>query len=581
MGMPRSIIKRKNLSNPATWQRHDRCFPGALLAVLFVLQFILISAGPAQAESLFDALSSAYEFNPALRAERARQKADQEQIRQAHAGWQPTISASGDLGEERTDRRFPRSVSNVDPSRIGISLSQPIFRGFRTYNEIRRARALVDAGFEQLLSVEQSLLLEVVTAYADVLSNRKLVRFRRANLDFLGDETRITKERYQSGDLTRTDVDQSESRLFLGRADLASAQAELAASEATYGSLVGHLPGRLTSPFSVVHLLPKNLNQAIDQAKENSPLLNSARSRTSAAAREVDVIRGELLPTVSFDASLEAEYKASEGIDKETTETLQFRFNVPIYSAGTTYSRIRQARAILLQRQQEEINFGSEIQAAVISSWKRRTASLRRVELARRGETSAQATLKGIRAQHEAGERTITDILDAQRDLVTAQVERTLTERDVIVDTFTLLAAIGDLSAQKLGLEERGYGETHDVDRHAMKLTGGHGKRPNGFSDKGKAKRQSSAAASQTGKIEIAEPPLPMRKSRTVAVLNQGKSVAAKGEQAKHETQGTAQKKVRPTLKASAKTANDWSAGMETAKSESRQRDFNTSVVRH
>ena len=461
--MPRSNKKIKNLSNPALNQRHDFCHLGPLFTALLAIQIVLISTVSGKAESLFDALSSAYEFNPALQAERARQNADREQIRQAHAGWQPTISASGDLGEERNVTRYPRSATNVDPLRIGISLSQPIFRGFRTYNEIRRARALVDAGLEQLLNVEQSLLLEVVTAYANVLSNRKLVQLRSANLDFLLDEIRIAKDRYNSGDLTQTDVDQSESRLFLGRADLASAQAELAASEATYGSLVGHLPGKLTSPFSVNHLLPKNMNQAIDQAKEISPLLNSARSRTNAAAREVDVIRGELLPTVSFDASLESDYKATQGVSKETTETLQFRFNVPIYSAGTTYSRIRQARAIVLQRQQEEINFASQIQAAVISAWKRRNASLRRVDLARRGENLAKSTLTGIRAQHEAGERTITDILDAQRDLVSAQVERALTQRDVVVDTFTLLAAVGDLSAQKLGLEERGFDQSREV----------------------------------------------------------------------------------------------------------------------
>ncbi len=443
------------------WQFASKIsFPLLIVTLCFLM--ISVMPRPGHTETLKQALNLAYRHNPTILAERARQRATDEGVSQAISGWRPTVSVTGHVGRNKERVTPPTTHSDLDQTSVGISLSQPIFRGFRTINETRRAEAQVQAGQGQLRDTEQNTLLSAVKAYMDVLRDRQILRLRRSNINFLARELDISKSRFREGERTRTDVDQARTRLHQGRAELAEAKANLHASEATYASIIGHLPRKLSSPKSISALLPKHLQSAIVIATAENPLILAANHRKDAAMRDADVIRGELLPTVSLDASYQRDHHPNRFSDREDNGTISLRFSMPLYKSGETYSRIRQANATVEQRTQELANTRSQVKASVISAWQRRQAAKSRIRAAKRAVRSAKAAVKGIRIEANAGERSVSDILDAQGDVVNAEVELTNARRDFVVTGFSLLATLGQLTVDHLKLDV----EAHEPNRN-------------------------------------------------------------------------------------------------------------------
>lgn len=430
----------------------------AVSVMLCVIAFFTVIEGaPARAESMMDALKAAYENNPALLAERARQRASDEAVPQALAGFRPKVSMSGSIGVEKTRRSYPITHTELDQSTFGLSLSQPIFSGFRAINSTRRARAEVFAGQETLFDVEQSTLLSVVAAYMDVRRARRTLSLRQDNVSFLNQEVRVTAARAREGELTITDTEQAKSRLYQGQALLEEARADLATSEANYEALVGQRPGGLRPAPPVRHLVPRSLSEAVTAGENENPLVTAAMFRKKAAEHDVQVQRGELLPTVSLDASYLRSIDPETTIGREDQGLLELRFNMPLYNAGTTFSKIREARAVASQRGHEVDDVRRGVKASVVSAWQRRLAAHKRMRVTHIAVTSAEAALKGIKLEAAVGERSVFDVLDAQRDVVDAQVRQVDAERDFIVSTFTLIAAMGRLSAEGLELDTPYY----------------------------------------------------------------------------------------------------------------------------
>ncbi|MCG8648460.1 MAG: TolC family protein, partial [Pirellulales bacterium] len=215
-----------------------------------------VSVVPAGGETLYEALTATYEGNPGLEAERERQRADEENVRQAIADWLPTVSLDAEHGDEQNHTMPQNTRSHLEPEGYGLTLTQPIFKGFRTLNGKRKADAETQAGRFQLDNTEQTTLLNAVTAYVDVLRDRKIARLRRDNVRYLQTELKASQVRHRAGDLSKTDVAQARTRVYEGKADLALANAERAASEARYVAVIGHAAGSLTRPPIPDHLLP-------------------------------------------------------------------------------------------------------------------------------------------------------------------------------------------------------------------------------------------------------------------------------------------------------------------------------------
>jgi outer membrane protein len=402
---------------------------------------------------LKEALSAAYRLNPQLDAERARLRATDEEVARANAGYRPIISGSADINYQRSDTD-PPSANNGEghPRGYSFDLTQPIFRGFRTLNQVRVAEATVRAGRESLRLVEQNVLLAAATAYVDVVRDQAIVRLNENNVNVLSSELRATQDRFNVGEVTRTDVAQATARRAGAVSQLELARANLKTSRATFERVVGSPPGRLTEPPAPNGLLPKSLDDAVQVHNRENPSVVSALYLEEASRYSVDVIRGELLPTVQLEASYSQRFDPSRTVDESEQTTVTGRLSVPIYQGGEVDARVRQAKHTHVSRIQQIEQARTEGQANVVSTWSRLVAARAQQVSAQAQVDANQTALQGVREEERVGQRTLLDVLDAEQELLNSQVALVTTRHDTIVQAYTLLAAIGRLNAQELEL---------------------------------------------------------------------------------------------------------------------------------
>jgi len=405
------------------------------------------------AQTLKEALATAYRLNPQLDAERARLRATDEEVARANSGYRPVITGSADISFERRNTD-PASANDgeVHPKGYSLNLTQPIFRGFRTLNQVREAEATVRAGRETLRSVEQNVLLAAATAYVDVVRDQAIVRLNENNVTVLTRELRATQDRFNVGEVTRTDVAQATARRAGAVSQLELARANLKASRATFERVVGAPPGRLTEPPAPNGLLPRTLEEAIQIHNRESPSVVSALYLEQASRYTVERIRGELLPTIDLEASYSQRFDPSRTVEETEQTTVTGRLNVPIYEGGEVSARVRQAKHTHVSRIQQIEQARSEGQENVVAAWSRLIASRAQQESAQAQVEANQTALQGVREEERVGQRTLLDVLDAEQELLNSQVALVTARRDTIVQAYTLLAAIGRLNAQELEL---------------------------------------------------------------------------------------------------------------------------------
>jgi TolC family type I secretion outer membrane protein len=407
------------------------------------------------AESLFQSLASAYSGNPTLRAERARQRATDEQTAQALSGWRPRVDAGADVGIVDTDTD-PNPTGNASgttkPADFSITLTQPVFRGFKTVKGVKRAEATVEAGRQNLLAVEQQTLFDTVQAYMIVIRDRRILSLRQRNVTVLREQLRSSQERFNVGEVTRTDVAQSRARLSLSEATVAEAKSNLAASIATYTKLVGHAPGSLKYPR--VPKLPKSLDRANELAEKINPNILAAAFTAEAARHNVGVVRGDLLPTVTLEASGSKSIDDLDHPSDGRVERLSLfgRVTVPLYEAGSVYSAVREAKQVASQRRIEIIGAARTVRETVVTAWNFLIASRETIAAAKSQVSANRLALEGVKQEYLVGSRTTLDVLNAEAELLDSQVNLAQAERDQIVAAYQILGSIGQLTARQIGL---------------------------------------------------------------------------------------------------------------------------------
>jgi len=418
---------------------------------------------PAAAETLREAIAAAYKFNPRLDAERARLRATDEEVPRAKSGYRPTITGSADISYQRTTTKPPSlGDGETHPKGVGVGLVQPIFSGFRTLNGVRAAEATVRAGRESLRIVEQSVLLEAVTAYLDVVRDQAILRLRENNVNVLTRELRATQDRFAVGEVTRTDVAQAEARRAGAVSALDLARANLKTSRATYERVIGHPPSNLEDPRPVSRTLPSSLNEAIAIGSRENPTVVSALYLEQGARYTVDQIWGELLPTVQLEANYQKNYDSAKGVDENDATTVTGRLNVPIYEGGEVYARVRQAKHTHVSRLQEIEQAKTENQATVVSAWSQLLAARAQVESDQVQVTAARTALTGVREEERVGQRTLLDVLNAEQELLNAEVQLATDRRNVVVASYNVLSSVGRLGAADIAV----VGEVYDPEVH-------------------------------------------------------------------------------------------------------------------
>jgi outer membrane protein len=435
-------------------------FVGCTAASIAFAGALAIGAAGASAETLDGALVKAYHNNPTLNAQRAATRVVDDRVPQALSGFRPQVSADADVGTVWSRTRTKAGVvtgSTINPSGYGLSVTQNVFNGFRTVNQTRSAEAQVRGAREGLRNTEQNVLLDAVIAYMDVLRDGAIVELQQQNLQALREQQRATRDRFDVGELTRTDVAQSDARVAQAESELTAAQARLNASRAAYRRDIGVDPIRLAPARPVENLVPNVLEAALAAGEEQHPALAASRHGVDAASLLVKVAEGELLPVVSVQGTVSRDHDPSATVDKTTSASLFGRLTVPLYQGGGEYSRIRESKETLGQRRLESDVTRDQVRAAVVQSFGLLSAARFQVEAARAQVNAAQIALNGVREEFRVGQRTTLDVLNAQAELVSARSALITAQRDRVVNSYSLLAATGRLNVAELRLKTEAY----------------------------------------------------------------------------------------------------------------------------
>jgi len=422
------------------------------------LMLVTVVAPAADAERLREALRYAYQNNPQLQAARARLRAIDEQTPQALSNHMPKVGLSGDYGYNKKYKTVAAGGnSKLYPGNVELTVSQPIFRGFRTMHALKKAKASILAGRQNLKNTEQTVLLNAITAYMDVLRDGQIVQHRRRNISVLRRHLRAARRRLEVGAASKTDEAQARLRLARARAELGPARANLQSSRARYASIVGHAPSKLRLPRLHRSLKPRSLGDAIDQAAAINPTILEARHAEEAARNAINEVKGELLPTVNVEASYAWKHNYLSRGNRERDMTIMGRVHMPLYQGGNVVSRIRQARQTRSQRRYEASNSQAQTQARVISAWEQISAAKAQIAAGKAEISAARQALKGVRKEYLAGQRTMLDVLDATRELTGAQIALSNGYHDKAVAHYTLLASVGVLTSADLRLDAAPY----------------------------------------------------------------------------------------------------------------------------
>ena len=421
---------------------------------------------PAFGETLEQALVAAYTTNPTLLAERAKLRATDEQVPQALANWRPTVTVTGDVGRSDVTARELLYVQNTvlsasstlinSSEQMAVNISQPLYRGGRTVAQTRQAEATVEAERALLRSTEQTVLLNVITAYMNVVETKALLELAINNEQVLQRQLDAVLDRFHVGEVTRTDVAQAESRLSAAHADRTQAEGNLRSAVANYVNTVGHAPDQTVTP-AVLPALPDNIDQAQDQAAAENPNILNARFSYEAAENGVDLIAGELLPTVSLNGTAYKYFNYAGPDTLEEAMQATINISVPIYQQGQEYSRLRAQKETAGQMRTTVDVTRRDTREAVTRAWEAlQTARARMVSYADQIR-AAKVALEGVQRESQVGSRTVLDVLNAEQELLNAQVNQVESQHDEIVATFQLLSAVGRLNARSLALPVESY----------------------------------------------------------------------------------------------------------------------------
>ncbi len=453
-----------------------RIAAGAALAALALLG----AAAPGRAETLQEALGKAYLNNPTLQAARAQLRATDELVPQALSGYRPTVTINGSSGAQSTTNtggdaiaRSSRSLGFGAPSEVDLTINQPIYRGGGTEAAVAQAEATVRAQRALLASTEQTVLLQAIAAYLDVLRDQAIVDLNKNNVVVLTQQLQATRDRFEFGEVTRTDVSQAESRLSAAIAQRVQAEGQLEASRAVYRQLVGDAPGTLTWPQAPADL-PDSEIAARSAAEAYNPAVVSAQYVAQAAEHGVDVVAAQLNPQVSLQGELRTQYDPGTQFDNGRTDVggIFAQVTIPLYQAGETESRVREAKQTVRQRRDQIDEQRRAAAQAATAAWQTLVAARAQISAFQDEVKSAQVALEGVRQEQEVGYRTVLDVLNAEQELLTARVDLVRAQHDEIVAAFQVLAAVGRLTAVSLGLDVPRYDEKAYYDRVRDKVWG-------------------------------------------------------------------------------------------------------------
>ena len=449
--------------------RAIRCFVRRVARVALMATTALtgVTMHRAWADTLEQALALAYQNNPQINSQRAATRATDEGVGVALSGYRPQVNATAQIGEQYLDTLskgsggigYSKSSGTIATSSYGLTTKQTLFNGFQTASKTRQAEGQVFSQRETLRNTEQTILLNAATAYMNLLRDAALLELQRNNVKVLEATLRQTRDRLTAGEVTRTDLAQAESSLAAGRSSLHAAESNYTTSKSAYVQVVGVEPGRLASASPVDRFFPPTLNAALARAATQNPNITVAMFNIDVAVEQVKVTEAVLYPVVSLNGSFQKSFGSASQLSalESLGGSVVAQVTVPIYQGGSEYASIRQAKETLGQRRIDLDTARLSVQQNVTQSWGQLEAAKAQVDSSTAQVTSSEIALDGVREEARVGQRTTLDVLNAQQALVQARTSLVTAQHDRIVASYAVLASVGSLSPQILGLHIETY----------------------------------------------------------------------------------------------------------------------------
>lgn len=433
------------------------------LFVALLVSAAAFSPVSASAESILGALSKAYQNNSQLNSARAGVRVTDENVAIAKSGYRPTINGSASIDYTNTSRN--NASTRTTTGAFGVQINQSLFDGFQTKNNVAAAEARVRASNESLRNTEQNILFNAASAYMDVIRDRQVATLTEQNLRFLSEQLRAARSRFDVGEGTRTDVAQADASRSAAVAQVSAARAQALSSAAVYRQIVGDEPGKLSAAAPLAKLLPRSLDAAVGIAANEHPAILATEHLVDAAGFSVKSAEGALLPQVSASAGISRNYRDSDGLagvssgqdGYSTSANIGATLTVPIYQGGRASAQVRQSKESLGQARIEVDVSRDNVRAAVTSAWTQYTAARESVDANRALVSAAQLALNGVIEERNVGQRTTLDVLNSQNDVIDAQINLATAQHDVVVASYAILSAMGQLSVERLGLQVAKY----------------------------------------------------------------------------------------------------------------------------
>ncbi|MCU0832168.1 MAG: TolC family outer membrane protein [Rhizobiaceae bacterium] len=418
-----------------------------------VALLVSLSATPAFADTIFEAMAAAYNNNATLNAARADARATDENVPLAKSAMRPQVSADAGVSLSDSDRTGSLAVGS-----FGINIDQVLFDGNQTRNNVAAAEAQVRASQYGLANSTQNVLFDAAAAYSDVFRDRQIAGLRQKAIAFLTEQQRAAQARFQVGEGTRTDVAQADAQRAGAIAQATAAQARVKSSEAVYRQVTGLTPGKLKAPVPAGKSLPKSLESAFAQAESNHPAVLARLNIVDASDFNVKAKQGQLLPQLSARARVESQATDSQnGSASDNSASLSAQLRIPIYTGGRVDAQVRQSKEQLAQARLLVDESRDQVRAAVASAWANLESARAVLNSSQEQIDAAQVALNGLIEERNVGQRTTLDVLNGQNQLLDAQIARVQAERDVVVASYAVLSAIGALKPEVIGLNVQRY----------------------------------------------------------------------------------------------------------------------------
>ena len=430
---------------------------GSLVAGLGTMSSVL------RAETISSALSRAYMGNPDLNQQRAAARASDEGVSRAVSGYRPQVSATASLGYNDIDARLSGQTirGSSFPTSGGLTVTQNVFNGNQTTNGVKQAESTVLQSRETIRNTEQNTLQNGATAYMNVLRDTAILDLNKNNITVLEEQLRQTRDRFNVGEVTRTDVAQAESSLATARSNYFTAQANLQNSIANYRQIIGVEPKRLEAARPIDSLLPGTLANAIGVALSEHPAIQAAFHNVDVAQLQVQVNEGQLYPTVNVTGSVQQNNQYSGSPSQRLfNASVVGQLSVPIYQGGAAYAQIRQSKELLAQARLQADLQRDVVRASVVSTWGQLETAKAVIRSSQAAVKASEIALDGVREEAKVGQRTTLDVLMAQQTLLNSRVNLVSAQRDRVVASYAVMAASGRLSAANLALNVVQYDPT-------------------------------------------------------------------------------------------------------------------------